>query len=119
MLVDPLFFNAAAQPDVVAVIDDSGRYTYRQVATMAAGMGAYLAQQTDRPRVGLLLPSGVGFVASFYGALLAKKTVVPLNFLLGEREVAHCIADSGIDTIVTIPQLAARLKGSPLKVIDL
>src|SRR5207237_3620253 len=31
----------------------------------------------------------------------------------------HCIADSGIDTIVTIPQLAGRLKESRLKIVDL
>src|SRR5205085_12188347 len=29
------------------------------------------------------------------------------------------IADSGIDTIVTIPQLAGRLKDTPLKIVDL
>ena len=84
-----------------------------------AGLGMYLRAQTNQPRVGLLLPAGAGFVASFYGTLLAGKGVVPINFLLGDREVAHCIADSGIDTIVTIPLLAGRLKDTPLKIVDL
>jgi long-chain acyl-CoA synthetase len=86
---------------------------------MAAGLGMYLAAQTKRPRVGLLLPAGAGFVGSFYGTLLAGKTVVPINYLLGDREIAHVIQDSGIDTVVTIPQLAGRLKDEALKVIDL
>ena len=86
---------------------------------MAAGLGMYLSAQTRKPRVGLLLPAGAGFVASFYGTLLAGKSVVPINFLLGDREIAHIIADSGIDTVVTIPQLAGRLKDVPLNVIDL
>ena len=60
---------------------------------MAAGLGIYLAAQTNRPSVGLLLPAGAGFVGSFYGTLLAGKTVVPINFLLGEREIAHVIAE--------------------------
>jgi long-chain acyl-CoA synthetase len=119
MLTESLFTQAASRPEAPAIVDDAGRYSYSQLAGMAAGLGAYIAAQTTRPRVGLLLPSSAGFVASFYGALLARKTVVPLNFLLSEREVAHCIADSGIDTVVTIPQLAGRLKGTPLKVIDL
>ena len=119
MLLEHLFAHARSQPNEVAIIDDSGRYTYQQLAAMAVGLGAHLASQTRRPRVGLLLPTGVGFVASCYGALLAGKTVVPINFLLGDREIAHVIADSGIDTVVTVPPLAGRPQGTPLNVIDL
>src|SRR2546423_3290010 len=119
MLFEPLFAHAAKTPQQVAIIDDHGRYTFQQLAAMASGLGIYLAAQTEQPRVGLLLPAGIGFVASFYGTLLAGKGVVPINFLLGDREVAHVIADSGIDTIVTIPQLAGRLKETRLKIVDL
>ncbi|HEX8523528.1 MAG TPA: AMP-binding protein [Tepidisphaeraceae bacterium] len=119
MLFEHLFRNADARPNDIAIIDDTGQYTYQQLATSAAGLGLYLSMQTNQPRVGLLLPASAGFVASFYGTLLAGKAVVPINFLLGDREVAHVIADSGIDTIVTIPQLAGRLKESNLKVVDL
>ena len=119
MLFEPLFAHASHKPQDVAIIDDHGRYTFQQVAAMAAGLGMYLGIQTDQPRVGLLLPSGVGFVASFYGTLLAGKSVVPINFLLGDREIAHVIADSGIDTVVTIPVLAGKLKDTRLKIVDL
>src|SRR5205085_1808616 len=111
--------HAAKTPHEVVVIDDHGRYTFQQHAAMASGLGIYLAAQTQQPRVGLLLPAGIGFVASFYGTLLAGKSVVPINFLLGDREVAHVIADSGIDTVVTIPFLAGRLKDTRLKIVDL
>ncbi len=119
MLFESLYSNAAKQPNDIAIIDDSGKYTYQQVAAMSAGLGMYLASQTDKDKVGLLLPAGVGFAASFYGTLLAGKSVVPINFLLGDKEVAHVIKDSGIDTVVTIPFLAGRVKDTPLKVIDL
>src|SRR3954449_6532122 len=119
MLFESLFKHAAASPHEIAVIDESGRYSYQQVAAMSAGLGMYLGMQTTQPRVGLLLPAGIGFVASFYGTLLAGKSVVPINFLLGDREVAHVIADSGIDTVVTIPFLAGRLKDPRLKIVDL
>jgi long-chain acyl-CoA synthetase len=119
MLLEPLFDHARNKPNEIAVIDDQGRYTFQQVAAMASGLGMYLASQTRQPRVGLLLPAGVGFVASFYGTLLAGKSVVPINFLLGDREIAHILSDSGIDTVVTITPLAAKLKDSPLKIIDL
>jgi long-chain acyl-CoA synthetase len=119
MLFEPLFAHADRQPTEVAITDDSGRYNYQQLAAMAAGLGMYLSMQTDKPRVGLLLPASAGFVASFYGTLLAGKTAVPINFLLGDREIAHIIKDSDIDTVVTIPQLAGRLKEARLNVIDL
>ncbi len=119
MLFEHLFRNAGAQPNDLAVTDDSGQYTYQQLASMSAGLGMYLGMQTTNERIGILLPACAGFAASFYGTLLAGKTVVPINFLLGEPEIAHVIADSGIDTVVTIPLLAARLAGANLKVIDL
>ena len=119
MLFEPLFAHADRQPQETAVIDDSGRYTYQQLAAMAAGLGMYLSAQTKQPRVGLLLPASAGFAASFYGTLLAGKTAVPINFLLGDREIAHIIKDSGVDTVVSIPQLAGRLKDTPLNVVDL
>lgn len=119
MLFEPLFEHARRQPQHLAVIDDHGRYTYEQLARMAAGLSMYLSLKTQRPRVGLLLPPSAGFVVSFYGTLLSGKTAVPINYLLGEREIGHIIKDSEIDTVVTIPFFAGRLQGLPLNVIDL
>ncbi len=118
MLVEPLLAHAQQTPDDMAIQDDAGSYTYRQLAGAAAAIAAHLSAITHRDNVGLMLPAGFGYVASFYGTLLAGKSVVPINFLLGEREIGHVIADSGIDTILSIPQLSARLKGIALKIID-
>lgn len=119
MLFEPLMTHAQRQPDHLAIVDDQGRYTYGQLAGMAGRLGTYLGAQTKQPRVGLLLPPGAGFVGAFYGTLLAGKSAVPINYLLSEREVAHVIRDSGIDTVVTAPIFAPRLAGLPLNVIDL
>ena len=119
MLFESLFQHADRQGHETAVIDDTGRYTWQQLAAAAAGLGLYLNVQTDKPRVGLLLPSGMGFAASFYGTLLSGKCVVPINFLLGEKEIAHVLADSDVDTVVTIPQLADKVKDQNLKIVDL
>jgi long-chain acyl-CoA synthetase len=119
MLVEHLLNHARNQPDELAVIDDHGQRTYAQLAAMAAASAAMIARATTKPNVGIMLPSSAAFVASFYGILLAGKTVVPINFLLSEHEVAHVLADSGIDTVITAGPLAARLTGSGLRVIDL
>jgi long-chain acyl-CoA synthetase len=119
MLFEPLFDHAFTHPDAIAITDDSGQYSYSHLAAASAGLGMYLNAITQRPNVGIFLPACAPFVASFYGTLLARKAVVPINFLLGDREIAHVIADSGIDTILTAPPLSARLKDAKVNIIDL
>jgi long-chain acyl-CoA synthetase len=119
MLFEALFQHARENPQDIAITDDQGHYTWQQLAAMASGLGMYIASQTSRPHVGLLLPPGAGYVASFYATLLAGKSVVPINYLLGDRDIAHVIRDSGISTVITAPPLAARLKDESLKLIDL
>jgi len=119
MLIEPFLASAQSQPDDLAVIDDSGPHTYGQLAAWSASMCHLIAASTSRDTVGIMLPSSAGFVASFYGTLWAGKSVVPINFLLSPREIAHVIADSGIDTVITLPVLAAKIKDLPLKVIDI
>ncbi len=119
MLVESLLTHAAQTPNEIALHDEGGPRTYEQLAAAAAGISVYLAGFTTRSNIGLMLPAGAGFVASFYGTLLAGKSVVPVNFLLSEREIAHVIADSGIDTLITIPQLAGKFQNDRVKIIDL
>ncbi|HEY1921179.1 MAG TPA: AMP-binding protein [Tepidisphaeraceae bacterium] len=119
MLVEPLLDHATRTPDDIALHDESGPRTFGQLASAAAGIADHLNTFTTKPNVGLMLPAGAGFVASFYGTLLAGKSVVAVNFLLSEREIAHIITDSGIDTLITIPAMAARIKCDGVKTIDL
>src|SRR5437867_12484358 len=94
MLFEPLFDHAKRRPQQVAIIDDRGRCTYQQLAARAAQLSSYLGAQTRQPRLGILLPSSAEFVAAFYGAMLAGKAIVPINFLLSDRELVHVIRDS-------------------------
>ncbi len=119
MLIESLFAHARSSPDAVAVIDDHGSHTFKQMAGKAIGLSRYLAYQTQNSKVGILLPAGAGFVASFYATLLAGKSVVPINFLLGDKEVAHCIADSGVDTVITATPLRGKIQNASINVIDL
>ena len=119
MLVEALLDHARRTPNDVALHDDGGSYTFQQLADAAGGLATFLAGHTSRPHVAVMLPSGFGFVASFYGTLLAGKSVVPVNFLLGDREIAHVLADSGVDTVLTAPPLAGKLANSGLKIVDI
>ena len=119
MLVEPLLHYAQKSPNDVFIHDDRGDHTFAQIAGAASALSMLISFKTQRPNVGLLLPSSAAFVASFYGTLLAGKTVVPINFLLGPAEVAHVLKDSGVDLVISIGPLASRLPKDELQVIDL
>src|SRR5262245_34480436 len=93
MLFEPLFAHAKTHADDLAILDERGQHTFAQLAAMASGLGMYISMRTSAPHVGLLLPAGAAFSASFYGTLLAGKSAVLINYLLGEREIAHVIKD--------------------------
>lgn len=119
MLFRSLIKHAIEKPDALAITDDRGQLNWRQLAGSAAGIAAFLQQHSQANAVGILLPASAGFVSSFYGVLLSGKIAVPINFLMGDREMMHIFKDSEIDTVLTAPPLAARLENSGLKVIDL
>ncbi len=127
MLTRCLFQHARAKPQDVAVSDftdapgasSAAGITWLELAARAVALSKYIRQQTDRPTVGILLPSSSAFVVSFYATLLAGKAAVPMNFLLGQREIGHIIQDSGIDTVLSAPPLSEKLAGVPLKIVDL
>ena len=120
MLLDPLLRHAAERPDATAMTDDRGSLTYAQLAATAAGLARVIAVVNRcKPRVGVLLPACTSFAACFYGALLAGKSIAPINFLLSPQQVAHQVVDSGVDVILTAPPLAEKFAQLPAKLIDL
>ena len=119
MLLDPFLANAVNAPEKIGIVDDRGSYTNARLAGMAAGLATLLSAATQKPAVGVLLPSSAAFVAAFYGTVWAGKIVVPINLLLGPREMAHIAADSGIDVILSAPPLAEKIQIPGVKVIDI
>ena len=56
-------------------------------------------------RVGLLAPTSAGFVAGYFGILLADRTPVPLNFLQDAASLEFVAGDAGFDTVVAARSL--------------
>src|SRR5687768_2887045 len=125
MLLDALQRNSRERPEVVAIVDDRGETTWGQLDQKARRLAKVLRGKTNRECVGILLPSGAAFVTAFYATLYAGKVAVPLNFLLGERETNHVLADSGVDLVVTVQLIlskvdaGAAVKSSGVQILDL
>ena len=91
---------ARSLPDKEAVRDESDSYTYGQLLAAAEAIARNVREATDCRRVGLLAPTSAGFVAGYFGILLADRTPVPLNFLQDAASLDFVAADAGFDTVV-------------------
>jgi len=125
-LADLLVRSAKSHPDKVAVRLDDATLTYAQLDASSTLVAGFLAEQGVRPgaRVGLMLPNVPHWGVLYYGILRAGAVAVPMNPLLKEREVAHCLGDSGAQLLVVWhgfldeAQAGAKLVGADTVSID-
>ncbi|HWL94034.1 MAG TPA: AMP-binding protein [Phycisphaerae bacterium] len=117
MLVETLLQSAMLRGDKPAVADPSRSLTYRQLAGLSIIMRGHVEQATQRPHVGILLPSTTAFAGTFYGALWAGKTVVPLNFMLQPAELAAIVQDAELDVIFATKFFRELAGALPCKVV--
>ncbi|HEV7372483.1 long-chain fatty acid--CoA ligase [Arenibaculum sp.] len=100
-----LFDEAAARFSDRPCIDFLGkRYTYGQIGRLVdrAAAGLQGLGVGKGVRVGLFLPNCPYFVIFYFAILKAGGTVVNMNPLYAERELAMQIEDSGTDLVVTL-----------------
>jgi long-chain acyl-CoA synthetase len=103
--IPDLLDEAAADAGHQIFIDFLGRHitfgAMRKLADRVAkglqGLGV-----GEGSRVALFLPNVPQYVAALFGALKTGATVVNLSPLLAPRELAHQVADSGAEVLVTL-----------------
>jgi long-chain acyl-CoA synthetase len=92
-----------------ALVLGDRRLSYAELNDDADRLAAHLAESGLRPgdRVGVMLPNAPEFAISYHGALKAGGTVVPMNTLLKEREVAYHLKDAGASALICSADAAA------------
>jgi benzoate-CoA ligase len=101
--------------DRIAVIDDDGHYTYRDLAARAdraAGALRDLGVQPEQ-RVALVLLDGIDFPAAFLGAIKLGAVPVPLNTMLTPEDYTYMLRDSPSGTSCGRPRGRARRRFRP------
>src|SRR5690242_21439125 len=88
--------SARDVPDRYAVVHGAARMSYSQLNAAASQVAAGLAARGigRGDQVALSCPNLPYFPVVYYGILKTGATVVPLNVLLTEREIAYHLADS-------------------------
>jgi benzoate-CoA ligase len=97
--------------DHIAVIDDAGRYTYRQVQAMANQVGNALTAMgvgvEDRVLIGLF--DGVEFAATFFGVLKIGAVVTMVNPELPDGDYEHYLDYTRARALVADATVTARI----------
>ncbi len=119
MLVDALLKTAETVPRKVAVSDGVRSLTYRRLVRLANVLRGIIDRLDDTGRVGVMLPASTAFPATLFGALWARRRVIPLNFLLNPTELAHVVEDAGIETVLTVRHFAEQVASLPIRAVFL
>jgi long-chain acyl-CoA synthetase len=112
-LLDVLASSAGRAPHRPAFVFRDRRVSYGELQAQSHRLAGLLAAAGVRPgdRVAMMLPNVPEFGTTYFGALAAGATVVPLNPLLKPDEVQYILEDSGAAAIVSLemsrPLLAA------------
>ena len=104
-LLRSILKQALLHPKRTAIIDDQRTWSYGKLLGGAFFLARAIRDSTDRPNVGLMLPTSGAFPAALLGCWQAGRVAVPLNYLLSKDDLHHVIADSGLDTIFTATKL--------------
>lgn len=99
-VLDALARHAAARPTAPALVGGSSVIGYGTLAARVEEAAAVLFEGRSR-RCGLLLDNGIGWAVADLAARKAGVAQVPIPTFFSPQQIAHVIATSGIDTLIT------------------
>lgn len=89
--------------------NDGGRLRFDKLLAAAIVLAKVIRQETQRKRVGILLPPGKGGLLANLAVLLAGKVPVNLNFTAGEKAIQSCVAQAGMDKFITADPFVRKM----------
>src|SRR5258708_14023985 len=110
-----LLESAKRDPDHVAIILDSFKFTCGQLEALSTQVASSLkaAGVKRGDRVGLMLPNVPQFPMAYFGIRKGAGVVVPMNVLLKAPEISFYMGDSGAKYMIVWDDFAGEaLKGT-------
>lgn len=102
--------------DKTALIYEGQTVSYRELLRAAYRVAQAMVKRGVKPntRVALIMSNCIEYVMSDMGLILAGGTKVPLNDMLGEKEIAHILQDSGAEMAIVgrnFFEIVSRIQG--------
>lgn len=118
-ILDSFEQNVATRAAQLAVADQSLMLTFVELRAIAGGIASQIQARSERPRIGILLPTSSACAAALLACWYAGRAAVPLNFLLSPGELAKIMRDADLDLVVTIEHFAPVLAQSGIGLLIL
>lgn len=106
-------FKRHATRNVVVDGKDDKEMRFDQILPLAIALSKMIREETNKKRVGIILPPGVGGLIANVAVVLAGKTPVNLNFTAGRAAVEYAIKSSGIDRFITADIFVRKMQSFP------
>ena len=112
----PLIKRASSYQDRIAIIDENGRYTYKQLLNASHSVASVLLEKLSNlrgARIAFMVPSGFEYVAAQWGIWLAGGIAVPLCTFHPLQEIEYVLEDTGAEIVIVQHDFEEKLQ--PLK----
>lgn len=92
---------------------DDSELGYDKILAVAIAFSKFIQQETDQPRVAIVLPPGKAGLIANLAVIFAGKTPVNLNFTAGPEAVRSCIRQAGVDRFITADPFVRKISSFP------
>jgi acyl-[acyl-carrier-protein]-phospholipid O-acyltransferase/long-chain-fatty-acid--[acyl-carrier-protein] ligase len=92
---------------------DGSTLTYDKVLAAAIALSKHIRQETEKDRVGIILPAGKGGLIANLAVLIAGKIPVNLNFTSATASIESSMRQAEIDRFITADPFVRKMNSFP------
>jgi long-chain acyl-CoA synthetase len=109
----PILRQLFRHPFRRCIVDDFRTWRGIDLYIGALHTARAITNTTDKPHVGIMLPTTGLFPMALIATWMLGRVAVPLNYLLKKDELEYVINDAEIDTIITVGPMLEHTGGLP------
>jgi acyl-[acyl-carrier-protein]-phospholipid O-acyltransferase / long-chain-fatty-acid--[acyl-carrier-protein] ligase len=92
---------------------DDSELGFDRILAVAIVFSKFIQQETDKPRVAIVLPPGKAGLIANLAVLFAGKIPVNLNFTAGPEAIKSCIRQADVDRFITADPFVRKVSSFP------
>ncbi|HVJ45207.1 MAG TPA: AMP-binding protein [Luteolibacter sp.] len=92
---------------------DDSELGFDKVLGAAIAFSKFIKEETDKPRVAIVLPPGKAGLIANLAVIFAGKTPVNLNFTAGHEAIKSSIRQAGVDRFITADPFVRKVSSFP------
>ena len=115
-VLSPIINRLLTAPFRTIIIDDQRAWKGYQMYLGALHLARAVEKASDRPQVGIMLPTAGVFPMAMIASWMLGRTVVPLNYLLKGEDLEYVIDDAELDLVITARPMLDRFGPLPEKI---